>query len=79
MGQLIMMEMKGYKKHIAPDFINQTDTLRFFLKILNQETNAKNYRMLFEPNEYKSFGSDVWNGTMVQFHASFSLASRQFI
>jgi len=77
--EMCFFEMRGWSEDHGPNLINHTDTLKFFIKFLNQETNAENYKLLFLPSQIKEFKSEVWNRNLVQFHASFSVASRQYI
>ena len=58
---------------------DNADDINFFLNFLNQERNLQNRRTLFEFNDVKEFSDGVWNRTIVQFHASFSFTSRQYI
>ena len=75
----VKFEMRGTRTDIKPNFINEFDTLKYFIQFLNQETNANNYRKLFQPSYIKTFEHEVWDRKLTQFHASFSTASRQYI
>ena len=73
-----LFEMRGFGTNLYPDLINDFCTLKFFLKFLNQDINIDNHKLLILPSFEKHF-QEIWNRNVVQFHASFSYSSRQYI